>query len=363
MKILVAIDSISDFENSVEIGNIFKENMKEDVAFMPFLDGGEGTVEAMQAIIKGKYKYVNVHNPLNEAITARYILKDKLAVMEMAESSGLRLIYKEDLKVMDSSSLGLGEMIRDGLDKGARSFYIGIGDTATSDLGMGMLYGLGVRFFDESGRSLNPVAKNMEKVVRIDMDGLDRRLRGVDIRIATSTNKTLFGENSFLEDRLYRKGASDLDIARLYKGIKHFKNLVEETLGTGEVDMPSLGSGGGVAWAFYLFFKAKVSKSMDLIMQTLDFEELIKDKDVLILGENVDQFNGAASLNVASLAKKYKKNIRIIFLQDEKGQKISNKGDFDEIFTYKLKDLIFREDVYKELGILAQKVDESLRKD
>lgn len=83
MKTLVGIDSIKTFENSVEIGNIFKANLSSDVEVMPFLDGGEGTVEAMQAIIKGKYKYVNVHNPLNDVITARYILKDDLAVMEM----------------------------------------------------------------------------------------------------------------------------------------------------------------------------------------------------------------------------------------------------------------------------------------
>ena len=158
MKILIGIDSIKTFENSVEIGNVFKNNMNEDVTVMPFLDGGDGTVEAMQAVIKGKYKYVNVHNPLNDVITARYILKDELAVMEMAESSGIRLLYKEDLRVMESSSLGFGEMILDGLDNGAKSFYIGIGDTATNDLGMGMLYALGARFYDLDDNDLNPIA-------------------------------------------------------------------------------------------------------------------------------------------------------------------------------------------------------------
>lgn len=360
MKTLVGIDSIKTFENSVEIGNIFKENLSSDVEVMPFLDGGEGTVEAIKAVIGGDYKYVNVHNPLNEVITARYILKDDLAVMEMAETSGIRLLYKEELKVMESSSLGFGKMILDGLDNGAKSFYIGIGDTATNDLGMGMLYALGLRFFDDKDYELNPIAENMEKVVRIDLDGLDERLRGVDIKIATSTHQTLFGEDSFLEDRVYRKGASDYDTARLFKGCKNFKKVVEETLGTGEVDLPSMGSGGGVAWALYMFFKANISNSMDFIMESLDFEDLIRDKDLLILGENVDQFNGEASINVASIAKRYKKDIKIIFLQDEDGEKITNMGDFDEIYSYKLKDFYFREDIYKEIAKLARKVDESL---
>ena len=360
MKTLVGIDSIKTFENSVEIGNIFKTNLSTDVEVMPFLDGGEGTVEAMQSLIKGEYKYVNVHNPLNDVITARYILKDDLAVMEMAESSGIRLLYKEELKVMESSSLGFGEMIIDGLNNGARSFYIGIGDTATNDLGMGMLYALGVRFFDENDNDLNPIAENMEKVFRIDIDDLDERLRGIEIKIATSTNQTLFGENSFLEDRVYRKGASDYDTARLFKGCKHFKKVIEDSLGTGPVDMPAMGSGGGVAWALYMFFRAKISKSMDFILETVDFKDLIKDKDFLILGENVDQFNGAASINVASLAKRYKKDIKIIFLQDKDGTKIKNMGDFDQIYTYKLKDFYYRKDIHKQIASLAKSLDKTI---
>ena len=121
--------------------------------------------------------------------------------------------------------------------------------------------------------------------------------------------------------------------------------------------MPAMGSGGGVAWALYMFFRAKISKSMDFILETIDFKDLIKDKDVLILGENVDQFAGAASINVASLAKRYKKDIKIIFLQDKDGRKIENKGDFDFIFTYKLKDAFDRKDIHKSIEGLAVSLD------
>lgn len=362
MKTLVGIDSIKTFENSVEIGNIFKENLSSDVEVMPFLDGGEGTVEAIKAVIGGDYKYINVHNPLNDVITARYILKDKLAVLEMAESSGIRLLYKEELRVMDSSSLGFGEMVLDGLDNGARSFYIGIGDTATNDLGMGMLYALGVRFFDDKGNDLNPIAENMEKVVRADITGLDQRLRGVDIRIATSTNQTLFGDNSFLEDRVYRKGASDYDTARLFKGCKNFKKVIEDTLGTGPVDMPAMGSGGGVAWALYMFFKANISQSMDFILESLDFKDLIRDKDILILGENVDQFNGSASINVASLAKRCKKDIKVVFLEDEDGKKIGSREFFDQVYSYRIADTYDRGQMRDMIRSLAIGLDESLKK-
>lgn len=362
MKILVAIDSIKDFENSIEIGNIFKEELDYEIDVMPFLDGGEGTVEAMKTLIDGDYKYINVHNPKNEVITARYVMKDTYAVIEMAESSGLRLLYKEDLDVMSSSSLGLGEMIIDALDEGARDFYIGIGDTATNDLGMGMLYALGVRFYGEDDNELNPIAKNMGSVRRVDISNIDHRLYSSDITIATSQDMTLFGENSFLESRIYRKGAEDLDIAYLYKGSKNFKYVIEDCLGVGSIDLPSLGSGGGVAWALYTFFRAKITRSMDVVMERLDFASIIKNYDILILGENVDQFEGNSSINVCKLAKSMNENLKIIFLEDEDDKEIGQRDCFDAIFPYKMSGDFDRTEIIGGIRALAKDIDSDLKR-
>ena len=357
MKVLVAIDSVKNFENSIEIGSIFKEEMAEDVRVMPFLDGGNGTVEAMKELLNGEYKYVNVHNPKNEVITARYVMKNQKAVMEMAESSGLRLLYQEDLDVMNSSSLGFGEMLVDGLNQGVNSFFIGIGDTATNDLGMGMLYALGARFYDRDSNELNPIASNMVKVDAIDIENIDHRIMGCDITIATSSNNTIFGENSFLEERIYRKGATDLDIANIYKGIDNFKPKIEQTLGIDQIDLPALGAGGGVAWALYLFFKAKVSRSMDIILERYDFETLIKNYDVLILGEDVDQFDGASSISVATYAKSYNQDLKIIFLEDADKKPISQRETFDIIHDYHISDDFDRRKIKSAIKTLAQDVD------
>ena len=242
MNILLALDSIKDFENSIEIGNYFKEeleseNVNNEVNILPFLDGGMGTVEIMKEVIGGDFSYVNVHNPLSEAVTSRYIIKENLCVMEMAQACGLRLLYKDKLDVMESSSIGLGEMIVDGLNNGCE------------------------RFFDKNLNSLNPVAKNMIKVDSIDMSGLDRRIMDVDLEIATSQPLTLFQRNSFLEKRPIRKGASPEEILELEKACKHFSKKVSEALGVSEIDFPYLGAGGGVSWALYIFFRAKISNS------------------------------------------------------------------------------------------------------
>lgn len=359
MNILLALDSIKDFENSIEIGNYFKEeleseNVNNEVNILPFLDGGMGTVEIMKEVIGGDFSYVNVHNPLSEAVTSRYIIKENLCVMEMAQACGLRLLYKDKLDVMESSSIGLGEMIVDGLNNGCEKFFIGIGDTATNDMGMGMLYALGVRFFDKNLNSLNPVAKNMIKVDSIDMSGLDRRIMDVDLEIATSQPLTLFQRNSFLEKRPIRKGASPEEILQLEKACKHFSKKVSEALGVSEIDFPYLGAGGGVSWALYIFFRAKISNSMELVLSLLDFQKLVRDKDLLIITENVDEFNGENSINLSKFAKRYNENIKIIFLQDEDYPNMRDNPYIDDIYKFKIKSNLERGDYEKEIRSIAR---------
>lgn len=359
MNILLALDSIKDFENSIEIGNYFKEeleseNVNNEVNILPFLDGGMGTVEIMKEVIGGDFSYVNVHNPLSEAVTSRYIIKENLCVMEMAQACGLRLLYKDKLDIMESSSIGLGEMIVDGLNNGCEKFFIGIGDTATNDMGMGMLYALGVRFFDKNLNSLNPVAKNMIKVDSIDMSGLDRRIMDVDLEIATSQPLTLFQRNSFLEKRPIRKGASHEEILQLEKACKHFSKKVSEALGVSEIDFPYLGAGGGVSWALYIFFRAKISNSMELVLSLLDFQKLVRDKDLLIITENVDEFNGENSINLSKFAKRYNENIKIIFLQDEDYPNMRDNPYIDDIYKFKIKSNLERGDYEKEIRSVAR---------
>lgn len=359
MNILLALDSIKDFENSIEIGNYFKEeleseNVNNEVNILPFLDGGMGTVEIMKEVIGGDFSYVNVHNPLSEAVTSRYIIKENLCVMEMAQACGLRLLYKDKLDVMESSSIGLGEMIVDGLNNGCEKFFIGIGDTATNDMGMGMLYALGVRFFDKNLNSLNPVAKNMVKVDSIDMSGLDKRIMDVDLEIATSQPLTLFQRNSFLEKRPIRKGASPDEILELEKACKHFSKKVSEALGVSEIDFPYLGAGGGVSWALYIFFRAKISNSMELVLSLLDFQKLVRDKDLLIITENVDEFNGENSINLSKFAKRYNEDIKIIFLQDEDYPNMRDNPYIDDIYKFKIKSNLERGDYEKEIRSIAR---------
>lgn len=218
---------------------------------------------------------------------------------------------------------------------------------------MGMLYALGVRFFDKNLNSLNPVAKNMIKVDSIDTSGLDKRILDINIEIATSLPLTLFQKNSFL-DRAMRKGASNEEILKLEKASKHFSKKISEHLGVSEIDFPYLGVGGGVSWALYIFFKAKISNSMELVLSLVDFEKQVKDKDLLIITENVDEFNGENSINLAKFAKRYNKDIKIIFLQDEDYQKLEDNSYIDNIYEFSLDPILERSDYEKEIRSMAK---------
>src|SRR5699024_10788402 len=144
---------------SIEAGNIIKEAIIEEipeaeVKISPLADGGEGTVKALVDGLKGKYIDVEVCGPLNEKIIAKYGAVDKVAIMEMAESSGLTLVEKEKRNPLLTTTYGLGDMIKHALDKNYREFIIGIGGSATSDVGLGMLQSLGFEFLDKNGNKV-----------------------------------------------------------------------------------------------------------------------------------------------------------------------------------------------------------------
>ena len=357
MKTLIAIDTIKNFEESIQIGKIFKENLKEDVYSIPLIDGGEGTIEAMKELVGGEFKYVNVHNPLNYAQTARYLMKNDLAIIEMAESTGLNLLEKDQLDVMNASSLGLGDIIKDCLDNNAKRFFIGLGDTASNDLGMGMLYALGARFYDENDNSLSPLAKNLVEIRRIDAENLDPRFLNADIRVGSNSSLTLFGENSFLETRIYQKGADEYDIAKLYNGSRNFTKLSEQLLGVPGVDLPSMGSGGGVAYSLFTYFKARILRPMEYIIEGESFKNLVKSADFLILGEDVSQFQAEFSKNLAEISKSYNENIHIIFLNDKNGEILKQKAMIDQIYTYDFNENMDRKSILEQIADLAKDVE------
>lgn len=171
MKVVVAIDSFKGSMTSMQAGMACKEGIlaaipKADVVVRPLADGGEGTVTALVEGMNGTYEHVDVTGPMGQKVHATYgVLEDDTAVMEMAEASGITLVEgKPD--PWKATSLGVGEMILDAVHKGCRNFIIGIGGSATTEGGIGMLSALGYEFYDEDDNILPPVFGSLASVKR-----------------------------------------------------------------------------------------------------------------------------------------------------------------------------------------------------
>lgn len=152
MKVVVAIDSLKGSLSSMEAGMAIKEGIHKaceaEVIVKPLADGGEGTVDALLYGMGGYKVKIEATGPLNDKISCSYgILKDnKTAIIEIAEAAGIKLIAADKLNPLYTTTYGVGEMIKDAIQRGCRNFIIGIGGSATNDGGIGMLKALGYDF-------------------------------------------------------------------------------------------------------------------------------------------------------------------------------------------------------------------------
>lgn len=158
-------------------------------------DGGEGTTDAVVAAVGGEKISLRVHGPLWEEVECSYgKLDDKRAMMEMAEASGLPLVPEEKRDPRHTTSYGTGEMIRDALERGFTDISIAIGGSATNDGGMGCMTALGVRFLDEDGNLLKGCGADLIRVKKIDVSGLDQRVKNCRFTVMCDVTNPLCGE-------------------------------------------------------------------------------------------------------------------------------------------------------------------------
>lgn len=335
MKIFVAVDSFKGSMGSIEAGTIIKEAIIEEipeaeVKISPLADGGEGTVKALVDGLKGKYIDVEVQGPLNEKIIAKYGAVDKVAIMEMAESSGLTLVEKEKRNPLFTTTYGLGDMIKDALDKNYREFIIGIGGSATSDVGLGMLQSLGFEFLDKNGNKVGIFGKDLENIAEIKDEKVDKRIYESTFQIACDVDNPLFGKNGAAYIYGPQKGASKEDIIKLDKYTKNFSEIVKEKYKLENENIKGTGAAGGLGYAFKTFLKADLIPGIEIITDFLKIEEEIKSSKLAITGEGEldhQTMMGKAPSGVAKIAKKY--NVPVIAVAGSLGkdvEKINNEG-------------------------------------
>ena len=238
-----------------------------EIVQVPVSDGGEGFLEAFHVAIGGELIAVTVNDPLMREVMARYLLKDEMAVIEMAQASGLTLLNKEERDPMVATSYGTGQLVVDAVRKGARHVIVGLGGSATSDAGMGML------------RAIVDAFAKHERWEDFE------ELRDVRFTIATDVKNPLCGENGAAYVFAPQKGATTEMVIQLDERTKRFAEVSARHFGFDHSQDEGAGAAGGLGYAFLQYLGASCKSGIQLLLETIHFEELVHDANLVITGE------------------------------------------------------------------------------
>ena len=266
---------------------LLRANPSLDVVQLPIADGGEGTVDILVEATGGKRIEVETTNAIGEAITAHYgILADgNTAVLEMAAASGLGQLTLDQRSPMKASTFGTGLLVKDALDKGCRRIILGLGGSATTDAGTGILRALGIKFLNVSGFEVTDGGGGFAFLETIDISGLDPRVAECEIILPCDVRNPLLGEDGSAAVFSPQKGATPAQTERLEENLTHFTEIVKKTLHKEIGDMPHGGAAGGTAAGLYAFLNARLTSGIDFLLEQIDFNKNLKDTNLLITAE------------------------------------------------------------------------------
>lgn len=269
---------------------------------IPVADGGEGTVDAMVAAGFSRMQ-TNVSGPVGDSVVASFAMRAETAVVELAEASGLRRLRgrPDAASALYSTSTGTGELIRTAVAGGARRIVLGLGGSACTDGGAGLLTALGARLLDAHGHPLPPGGAALRRLAYIDTRGLLR----VPLVVASAVDNPLLGRRGAAQVHAPFKGAGPREVDALEAGLARFAEITRRELGADEADRRGAGAGGGVGFAALAFLDATIRPGIEIILEELDFGAVVAGARVVVTGEGAldeQTLYGRAPIGVARAA-------------------------------------------------------------
>lgn len=314
-KILIASDSFKGSLSSLEVAESIEQAILGvypacRTVKLPVADGGEGTVEALVAGCGGQIVSCQVHNPLMKPVLAGYgVLPDGTAVIEMSAASGLSLVLAGERNPMATTTYGTGELINDALSRGCRNFLIGIGGSATNDAGTGMLQALGFRFLDINGSELGKGGQILESIEAVDASrAIPEVVLESSFTIACDVRNPFSGVDGAAYVFAPQKGADEAMVVQLDRGMKRFAGVLKEKYHKDIDRIPGAGAAGGMGGGFLAFLNSRLKPGIDMVLETLRFEERVGGADLVITGEGkLDRQTamGKAPAGVLALSRKH----------------------------------------------------------
>ena len=302
MRVVVAPDKFKGTLTAREAARAVAEgwrsvDRKAEIEEVPIADGGEGTLEALLAALDGRLERLPATGPLGDPVIAEYGLADTpgglLAIVEMARASGLELLSEQRRDPLRATTYGTGELIVEACRHRPRRLLVCIGGSATNDAGAGMAQALGIRLQDAEGRDLPPGGAALPRLARIDLGGLDRAVRDVEIIVATDVRNPLIGPQGASVVYGPQKGASPEDVARLDQALGHFAAVVHRDLGIDLRHEPGAGAAGGLGAGLLAFLGARLRPGFEVVAEILRLPERLAAAGVAVTGEgNYDAQTG-----------------------------------------------------------------------
>ncbi|TMB97901.1 MAG: glycerate kinase [Chloroflexi bacterium] len=278
-----------------------------ELDLVPLSDGGPGLVDALLTARPGRRVQTRVQDPLGRPIDASFALfDDGAAVVEMAAPAGLSLLNPEERDPRTASTCGVGELIAAALAAGSGRLIVGVGGSATNDGGAGMAAALGARLLDADGRVLPPGGAALARLDRIDVSGLDTRLKDTETLAAADVINPLCGPEGASLVYGPQKGATPEVARQLDEALRHYAEVVERDTGMRVLAVPGAGAAGGLGAGLIAFLGARVRPGFEVVAEAVRLGERLSGADLVLTGEgrlDAQTMFGKAVSRVAEMAR------------------------------------------------------------
>ncbi|GEO62948.1 glycerate kinase [Companilactobacillus nantensis] len=345
MKIVLAPDSYKNSLTAKEVAQSLRkgfERVYPDAEYVnvPMADGGEGTVQSLVDAKNGQIITEEVINPLGNKTAAHYgLINDgQVAVIEMAEASGIQFINKFTQNPYITTTFGTGELIKSAIKHGAKTIIIGIGGSATNDGGAGMAQALGAHLLNDKGEELQYGGAMLQKLDHIDTSEMMPELDDVNVVIASDVTNPLTGPDGASHVFGPQKGASPEMVEFLDGALSHYADILKRDLKKDLEQVAGAGAAGGLGAGLLAFTNSQMRSGVDIVVDYTDLKAKVKDADVVVTGEGQIDFQtkfGKTPMGVAQATKAVNPDATVIAVAGSIGEKISELYPLgiDAIFT------------------------------
>ena len=317
-KAVLIPDSFKGTLSSTDICGIMKSSIEAhfpgcEVMSVPVADGGEGSVDAFLTALGGEKVWLEVNNPYFEPMQSFYGLIDngKTAVVEMASCAGLPLVDGRR-NPCKTTTYGVGELILDAAKRGVSKIVVGLGGSSTTDGGCGAAAAAGIKFLDAAGNEFVPTGGTLCNIARIELSERNKLLDRVEIVTMCDIDNPMYGENGAAYVFGPQKGADPDMVKQLDAGLVHLGEVIKKDLGRDLTEVPGGGAAGAMGVGMMAFFNSTLQMGIETVLDTVSFDEMISDADVIFTGEgkiDTQSLRGKVVIGVARRAKKQSKDV------------------------------------------------------